>query len=176
MGTKVKSFLTDQDQVGVPVSLSYKSEDSHKTVVGGVCSIFCSLFIVFYSVTLIGGLIWKPSTNEISNYEYEKTLQMLEPVLNTTDYEMFHMIGIRSAQPNPGAGVEYDQNDAYDVKIITHGLDKDLKPYANQTISFVNCKDLIGKPGNEFEFQPTEHHADGTTNKSRPHGIFSDKI
>lgn len=160
----------------MPVSLSYKSEEEHKTVVGGVCSILCSILVAFYSVTLLGGLIWKPSANTFTDYEYEKTLQTLEPVLNTTDYEMFQMIGIRSAQPNSADGIEYDQNDAYDVKIITHGLDENLKPYANQTISFVNCKDLIGKPGNEFEFQKTEHKADGTTDKSQAHGIFSDKI
>jgi len=78
--------------------------------------------------------------------------------MKTSAYNLFPMIGLRSAIPSPAENVTYDQNDAYDVAIVSVGFEKGShNPTVVETIPFVNCKSLFDSPEHNVEFGRGKH-------------------
>jgi len=92
----------------VPVSLTYKKEGQHKTMIGGVMSVFCSMIVAFYCFIQFYGLVMKPDTTLELNYKYDREVSKHWPILEAKNFELFPMIGIRSAAMNKELGVMYD--------------------------------------------------------------------
>jgi len=120
--SSAKSFMTDMDQVGVPVGLTYKSEDTHKTFVGGCMSILCGTLVLFYGGVQLVGLFTAPQYNNYQFTTYRDGIGKNFPVIDNIDHNSFPMIGVRSALPDAANGVAYDQTDAYDISVVSYGI------------------------------------------------------
>jgi len=157
----------------VPVSLTYNREDMHKTFAGGLMSFVCGIFIAFYAFVQLAGVFYSPVTNIVVDFNYDRMIKTHSPILETEDHNLFPMIGIRSAIPDLPNNITYDQNDAYDVKIVTTGFGSKntTSQKVLETVPFVRCQTLIDNPDFKREFGPGELDENGK-HKNDTGGIF----
>ncbi len=76
---RVKRFVKWADQHGAPIALSYKSQYTYKTLVGGTITILSRLGMLAYFLVLVNNIInkdktvtyksvFKSANNDIQNY------------------------------------------------------------------------------------------------------------
>ena len=63
MNKRIKEFIVSRDGFGETISLTYKGEDTHKTCLGGFCSVFLRTFFLVYFILAIFTLATDPEYN-----------------------------------------------------------------------------------------------------------------
>ena len=96
----MKQYCKDKDGLGATPQMSYKSQETYGTVLGGCCSQFACVFVITYVILVLSGFI-------IAGRDYnQQTMQQYHPVNNSSEYSLspYEMIPVLTVQSGPFDG------------------------------------------------------------------------
>jgi hypothetical protein len=75
---KISDYIASKDQLGGPVGLTYRGNDSHQTACGGCASLIAGIIVWAFVGIQLFGLITEPGFTPIVTKTYQK-VNVLSP-------------------------------------------------------------------------------------------------
>ena len=132
----MKQYCKDKDGLGATPQMSYKSQETYGTVLGGCCSQFACVFVITYVILALGGFI-------IGGRDYNaQTMQQYQPVNNPSEYSLspYEMIPVLQVKSGPVLKPKYN-----DESLWQFGFSQIKSGSLPESIEPITCDKYITK-------------------------------